>query len=794
MKTKMRTLTTVILLLFPAIFYAQTITGKVTESVVSIPFVNVTIINDEDEIVTGTTTDENGLFKVKVDTGIYKINISFLGYASFERTITVEKNTNLGTIVLQEDVQSLNEIVLKSEKRRIERKIDRLVFNVEKSIASTGGNGLDVLKITPGIQVQNGSLEILGKGATQVMINDRISPLQGDELASFLSGISASDIQKIEVITNPPAKYEASGNGGLINIILKKGIQDSWRNSTTLSYNQNRYNFTTISNNFFYNKGRISFSGSLNATKGSVENLEGLLIDYPANNWDIDIDSELGKDQFSGRFLIDYAISSKTTLGIQYLGNTTKPNIIGTTTSSIFDNDNNLERTLVNEGDNIVDNKNHSLNLHSITQLDTLGKSISFDADYFTFNSENSRDFFTEEFNNFGNSQGINSAALNISNQEIENFSSKIDVDFPLKKVNLSYGIKASFTKTNSDVLYYDKLSGSAILDPNRSNEFDYQEDVLAGYISGNTNLSERLKMQFGLRLEDTRTKGINAEMNEETLNKYTKLFPTIYFSYAKNDTNNFGFSYGRRINRPNFRNLNPFRFYINANSYSVGNPFLQPSFSDNFEFSHLFKNKLNSSIFLSITDDGSGTVFTSDAENQTQIITRENYFTQYNYGVTESYSFNKIRWLRSDNSINLLGYYTEFTENFGAEPKNGLQVYLTSNNTVSLSKNTKLQINSYYSSQHDRGLYSVGEMFDLSFGFQHNFNNGLQLSLLFSDAFNTASLNNYVSTVNGIEQIYRQNESSRNLRVSLTYDFGNKKVNVKNRNFGNDEEQKRSN
>jgi outer membrane receptor protein involved in Fe transport len=793
MKTKMQILALTILLSIPTLLNAQTITGKVVDKIAAVPFANVTITNNN-KIITGTTTDENGLFILKVDSGSYKLTVSFIGYTSVEQVISIEKDTNLGTIILIEDAESLNEVVLKVEKRMIERKIDRLVFNVEQSIAATGGNGLDVLKITPGVQVQNGAVEILGKGETQIMINGRISPLQGDELASFLSGISASDIQKIEVITNPPAKYEASGNGGLINIILKKGIQDSWKNSTALSYNQNKYNFTTLSNNFFYNRGAVALSASVSATKGSVENAEGILIDYPTNNWDIDVDSEIGKDQLSGRFLIDYALSEKTTFGLQYLGSLTKPTIDGTTTSTIFDNENSLEKILINQGDSNVNNTNHSLNFHAVTQLDSLGKNISVDADYFTFNSENSRDFFTEEFNNTGVSQGINSSALNIANQEIENFTSKIDVDFPIKKIDVSYGIKASFTKTKSDVLYFDTLSGSAVLDPNRSNEFDYQEDVLAGYISGNTNLSEKLKMQFGLRLEDTKTKGINAEMNEETTNKYTKLFPTLYFSYELNDNNDFGFSYGRRINRPNFRSLNPFRFYINSNSYSVGNPFLQPSFSDNFELSHSYKKNLTSKVFLSSTTDGSGTVFTSDAQNQTQIITRENYYNQYNYGLTESFSFNRIRWFKSENSINLLGYYTTFTKDFGATPKNGVQVYITSNNTFSLSEKTKLQVNSYYSSQHNRGLFSVGEMFDLSFGLQHSFKNNLKLSVLVSDVFNTASLKDYVSTINGIEQIYRQNESSRNVRVSLSYDFGNKKVNVKNRNFGNDDEQRRSN
>ena len=783
-----------ITLFFSSIIVSQTISGKVTDKTDIIPFANVIVKNTTDNIITGTTSDDQGLFEVKVNQGTYTIEISYLGYKTWRKEVQLDENLNLGTILLEENEQALDEIIVKTEKRVLERKIDRLVFNVEKSIAAFGGNGLDILKITPGVQVQNGTLAILGKGASQVMINGRLSPLAGDELVSFLSGFSASDIQKIEVITNPPAKYEASGNGGLINIILKKGIQDSWKNSTTISYNQNRYNFTTLSNNFFYNEDKISFSGSINTTEGDFENSEGLLIEYPTNNWEIDVNSRSARDQFSGRFLIDYAVSEKTTFGIQYLGNATAPSIIGKTTSSIFDTKNDLEKTLINQGDNIVDTKNHTLNFHLVTQLDSLGKNISFDADYFTFDSENSRDFFTEEFNSSGNSEGINSAALNIANQAIENFSAKIDVEFPLEKVNLSYGVKASFTNTKSDVLYFDTLSGSQVIDPNRSNAFDYQEDVLSGYISGNTQVSKKLEMQFGLRLEDTKTKGLNAEMNEETINNYTKLFPSLYFSYAKNDDNNFGFSYGRRINRPNFRNLNPFRFYINDRSYSVGNPFLQPSFSDNIEFSHLYKKNLNTSVFLNITTNGSGPVFTSDSKNQTQIITKENYFKQYNYGLTESFSFRKSRWFKSQNSINILGYYTKFIQDFGSAPKNGMQLYLTSNNTFSLSENTKLQVNYWYSSQHNRGLFSLGEMFDLSLGLQHDFKNNIKISLLFSDVFKTSGLNNYNSRVNGIEQVYRQNESTRNFRVSLSYNFGNKKITVKDRGFGNDDERRRSN
>ena len=781
--------------LFSTIITAQTITGKVIDKTASIPFANIIVTDSNQKIITGTTTDDNGLFNVKVKAGTYKITISFIGYKNHTSEIVVTKNINLGVILIEESGEILDEVVIKVAKRIIERKIDRLVFNVEKSIAATGGNGFDVLKIAPGVQIQNGVIEILGKGASRIMINGRISPLQGDDLISFLSGLNANDIKKVEIITNPPANYEASGNGGLINIIMKSGIQDSWRNATTVVYSQNKYNFTTLTNNFFYNKNKISFSANLSGSKGHFENIENLKIMYPTNFWDIDVRSKMGRDQFSGRFLIDYKLSDKTTFGFQYLGNNNAPKDIGKTISSIFDINSDLEKKLINKGTNKNDAKNHTANFHLITQLDSLGKSISFDIDYFTFNSVRERDFITESFLGNGVFEGVNSAAINNSTQKTKNFSSKVDVVLPLKKINLSFGAKASFTNSNSNVLYYNTISGMPILDSNRSNKFNYKENNLAAYISGNTNLNENLQMQFGLRVENSKTEGFSDSINQKNTNQYTKLFPTMYFSYTRNENNSFGFSYGRRINRPDFKHLNPFRFYINDRSYSVGNPFLKPTFSDNFEFSHSYKRRFNTSVFLNKITSGYGTVFTSDVANQTQIITRENYYKQYIYGVSENFSFTKFSWWQSQNGINLIGYNTKFIKDFGSKPKNGMRLYLTSNNTFLLSEKTKLQVNSWYGSKHSSGLFSVGEMYNLSFGLQHHFaKSNLKMSLLFNDVLNTASLNNYVSTVNGIEQTYKQNESSRNFRISLSYDFGNKKVNVKKRSFGNDDEQRRSN
>ncbi len=774
--------------------FSQTIVGTVKDATENIAFADVIIKNSTNKIIAGATTDDNGKFSVKVKEGTYTIHISFLGYESWSKQLIVTKNLNLGIITLNEDAETLDEVVVKTKKRVIQRKVDRLVFNVEKSIIASTGNGVDILKVSPRVQVQNGAIEIIGKGASRIMINGRISPLRGEELIDFLSGLGANEIKSVEVITNPPAKYEAAGNGGLINIILKKGAQNSWKNTTSLTYNQNKYNYASLRNSFFLNENKISLTASINVTKGSFLNYENLQITYPSNFWDIEVDNKSKKDNYSGRFLVDYEVSKTFTLGVQYLGNFGQPDYLPTTTSSIYNSNNQLEKRLVNKGDFDIKNTNNSFNFYGIKKFDNSKKNISFDVDYFEYVSDKKRDFITETFDGNNSFIGINSAGLNLSTQEIKNISSKIDVEYPFNKVNLSFGVKASFVSSTSNALFFNTITGVPVLDKNISNEFKYNENNYAGYISGNTKLNDKLELQFGLRIENTITEGMNLTINQINNNNYTKLFPTLYISYSKDDFNNFNFSYGKRISRPSFGNLNPFRVYVSDNSYSEGNPFLKPSFTDSFELSHSYKRNLISSVFFNRTNEGRGTVFTSNEVNQTQIVTRQNYYNQYNYGFTESFSYNKISWWESQNNITFVGYKTTFTKEVGSQPKNGFGVRVSSNNTFLLSENTKLQVNSWYNSKISTGLYSVGRMYNLSFGLQHNFKkSNIKMSIFANDILNTASLNNYESIVNGIKQTYFNNPSSRSIQLGISYDFGNRKVKENKRGFGNEDEKNRT-
>ncbi|WP_433810139.1 TonB-dependent receptor domain-containing protein [Flavobacterium johnsoniae] len=786
-----------IFLLLPLFCLAQStlkLKGKVSNETAGLEWADVSVFNSEGKIIDGTTTKQDGSFEINLKKGTYKITISLLGYSEYEKEISIEKETDLGIIILKETTTNLGEVVIQTKKKTVEQKIDRVVYNVENNISVTGGDALTAINTAPGVVVQNNVINILGKGASRVMIDGRMIELSGEELNSYLKSISANDIKSIEVIANPPAKYEANGTGGIINIILKKGIRDSWKNATTISYDQNKYGIYTLRNSFFYNKNKFRFAFSGNGRIGNTNNTEDLDIYYPTGLWELRDVSKQKENSISGRFSLDYDVSDKTTIGFQYLNESYNPDMNSNTVISIFNNSNSIDSVLINKGFNNKYSGSQTYNTHLISKLDSIGRKVSVDVDYFTYDSKFDKNFTAKSYLPDGTYQNTNQAARNNSNQNIDNFSLKADFEHPMKAVNLSYGGKVSFVKSNSDVFYYNTISGSEVLDPNQSNVFEYKENNQAVYLNGNKKINDKISVQLGFRLENTQTNGYSATLDQEVKNDYLKLFPSLYLDYQMNDNHGFNFTYGKRINRPGFGLLNPFRSYINSNSYSEGNPFLRPSFSNNLDFTYSFKKNLRTNIFFNKITNGYGVVFTSNPEINTQVVTRENYFDESSFGIGESYSAEVTNWFETQTSVYLLGSKTSFISNINAVPSNSAQFYFTTENSFSLSETTKLQLEYFYSSPFKKGLYEIGYMAGLNIAIRQSFlKNNLQLTFLVNDIFNTSYLKDYKSIVNGVVQVYSQNESNRFVRLSATYNFGNKKIKVQERDFGNKEEKKRT-
>ncbi|MFK8007708.1 MAG: outer membrane beta-barrel protein [Saprospiraceae bacterium] len=775
------------------------LSGFVKENNSPISYANVLLKNATEEIQAHDITNEKGFFQLNIPKGKYTLEISFLGFDTWKEEINLTSNQVLENILLQTNSAQLKEVVVKSSVPLFERKPDRLVFNVENSLAAKGGNILDAMQVAPGLMVENNAINILGKGAARVMIDGRILQLSGEELVGFLNSIAADDIKKIEVITNPPAKYEAGSSSGLINIIYKKGLKNYWKGATTFAYNKNKYDFSSLRGNFLYSKNKVNLSLNLNGTKGDERQIEISETRFSSGQRESFIEGKKRKDAFSSRVAIDYDLTKNTSIGAQFLGNFTDPNYDGTTTTDIYSAQAGISRIDSFYNTPFTEDRkvnSQIYNIHLISKLDTLGKELSLDIDYFNFVNEKERNYTANAFAGSGEFLNINRAETNFSDQSINNLSAKIDMEHPLKSISLSYGAKVSYTKTTNDLENYNTISGTPIFDATSSNIFEYDENVQAIYFSASKQVNDKISMIGGLRLENTQTEGFSKTLNQTTKNNYLKLFPTFYVSYNPNKKNAFGFSYGRRINRPWFRNLNPFRIYSNSNNYSEGYPFLQPTFSDHLEIYHVFNQAFTTVIYTTIKTDGSGTIFSADDETDVQAIIRRNFYDDVLIGIGEIYTFNKLSWWESQNQIYLTRYQAKFdNEIIDATPKNGFRFYAATNNTFRINPTTKFQINAFYISQHNTGLSSQGERYGIDLGFRKSFlGKKLELALFAKDIFDTGSLNNLLSEVNGVEVNFGMNYSRRYVRFSASYNFGNNKIRVNERDFGNREESRRAN
>lgn len=410
---------------------------------------------------------------------------------------------------------------------------------------------------------------MIGKSSLQVLINDREVLLSGKNLSDYLKTISSDNIKSIEVISNPPAKYDAEGNSGIVNIVLKKANSNFWNATFTEDYRQGEYATNNNGASFNFNKNRLSFTSSASYGFGNTHYLNNSQYFYPNEYWNDKISSVNINNFFTARIGIDYKITDKFTIGGIYNYSYQK--------NKYNDND----RTLVtgNSDYDLIETpatrngkSNFNMaNLHGTYTLDTSGRKLSFDFNYLSFDDDNNNFFNTSYF--LKNQLEDNSKANNLGMQRIDNYSILVDMEQPTKFINWNYGGKLSFSKTDNNIFYYDLSSGSPIIDSNNSNHFIYKENNEVLYFSASKKFDKKWEAKAGLRMETTQTEGNSLTNNEIDKQNYTKLFPTAYLSYNIGNDNSITLNYGRRIQRPNFSYLNPFRWYSNPLAYSTGDP-----------------------------------------------------------------------------------------------------------------------------------------------------------------------------------------------------------------------------
>ncbi|PAM96241.1 hypothetical protein B4N84_02125 [Flavobacterium sp. IR1] len=772
------------------------ISGKVvTLDNSPIEFAEVTLFSEANVPLKNSLTNEKGDFSIEHQAGTYKLEIRQFKEILHSNLITVNSDYDAGSITVN-TTNVLENVVITKAKPVVERKIDRLVFNVENTISAAGGDAMDALRVTPGLQVRNDNITMVGRSTVRVLLDDKMLELGQEELANLLKSIPSDNIKSIEVITTPPAKYDAAGNSGLINIKLKRAKKDLTSLSLGTSYLRRTYDGEgAVTSNFMYNKDALSLTASLNYREGGETFKYRDVIHFPDELWNSNQVFQRDYKRGNGIVNIEYVISPKWTSGVQYITNFNHIDGLraGNTIVNAYDTNAVVKNVL---SDTHIDQKPnfHSVNLFNAFKLDTIGKKLTVNLDYFKYSNKDTRpyDGTIAEYNpdSLQYFRGINS-----NDQQTSNFSGKVDFDLPTKVINWSFGGKVTILRTENILSAFNSglVTDPVTNMPEITNNSSYDEDIQAAYVSGSKKFTDNFEVQFGLRLEATQTESFNANLAQAITNDYTKLFPTLNMVYTPKENTTLGLNYSRRIVRPNFAELNPNVTYINPFLTVEGNPFLRPFTVDNIEFSFGYK-KLESKAYFVRENNAYNQIGFPDSDTYNVRLTNRNLFNINRYGISEIYIFDKFSWWNSYSTFDL-NYLTSESTDPSALAVDGYYVNFSTNNDFVLNKNKTVLFNVYFECM-PVGTYGVNKL-DLSSSTSVSLqylllNKDLRITLRGNNIFRTDNMR-FNSTVSGVYRDSNYYTDTRLIQLSLNYKFGNKKLNVSRRETGNTDERART-
>jgi len=603
--------------------------------------------------------DKTGNFEIEnVADGNYLVKITAVGYSPYLSNPFIisdaNYNVSLSTLTVRKSDKQLENVQVTVKRPLIENRIDKLVLNVEAAISNAGSTAMDVLEKSPGVSVdRDGNITLKGKQGVIILMDGKPTYLSVADLTTLLRNTPANQLDQIEIMTQPSAKYDASGNSGIINIKTKKNQQSGFNGSISLSYVQGVYPKTNNSFTINSRKGKVN----LFANAGVSYN-EGFSKFYLTRNFHdkntaaltsvFDQETSFSNISKSGTFKggIDFFASKKTTFGIVANTNNITGHGTGVGSANIYNGTGILTSVNVAESRSNFDWASYSGNFNFRHLIDTAGTEITADFDLIKYSKTNPSDNDNYTYDSHNNLIGYPYLLRGELPSDITISTGKIDYVHPLKnKMKLEAGVKASWVETVNDAQYnyYDFPSASLKID-GRTNNFEYSENITAVYVNTSRQM-KKWSLQLGLRLENTIAQGKQLVNNQTFEKKYIQLFPTAYFSHTPNKKNTYVLSYGRRIDRPNYQDMNPFQYFLDQYTYKEGNPFLTPQFTHNIEISQNYKGILNSAVNYTRTTDLISDVFVQNDSARTTVYTKQNIATRRNIGLSMNYNkaLNKI-------------------------------------------------------------------------------------------------------------------------------------------------------
>lgn len=662
-----KALSLLVCLLCPIMAAAQlaTIIGTISDEKTTLSGATISLLKGADSSWLKTEiSDDKGVFTFsQVSGGSYLLSATSVGYESVLVPIIVNESTSLPfNIQLHKSNNSLGEVAVTAKKPFIEMSLGKLVVNIEGTSTTAISTVLDLLRRLPGVSVdQNGNITMMGKAGVMVLIDDRPTYLSGDDLANYLRTITAEEVSQIELITQPGAKYDAAGNTGVINVKIKKNRKQGLNGNLTLSYGQGLYYNRHESLQVNYKKKKLNLSLGLTDMEaiGFADYLETLSYYNPATA-SLQAQTKVHSapiEVFSNtalRLAVDYQFSESTSSGVNCRSNY-HPNInhgyINTSTTNFTNN--NLDFTNINSQDGFI-RRDVMANAY-ITHKFSKEHSLDLNLDYLLFNKNAWQDIQNTKYD--ATMQPL-PGGLQLHSQQPTNinvFSARADYSGTLKHdIKMDAGLKSSFVGTDNDAKFTQYVGGAWVYDSTRSNRFNYKENINAAYLNFSKTLNPKWDVRLGLRAEQTNSDGQQYVHDVHFTKHYLSLFPTGFLSYKNDSSNQFELNYGRRIDRPSYSQLNPFIYYAYDYNYNVGNPNLQPQFTNSIELKHSYKNMIITSLNYSATNDVMNDILEVNDSTRVVYKTQKN-FASNNFGYA-AIQFNKniFKWWSFNSSVSV--------------------------------------------------------------------------------------------------------------------------------------------
>ena len=799
------------LITFQTTVHAQEISGTVKEGSRGLEKASVSLLKASDSsIVKLDATDASGIYKFEhITSGSYLIMATNVGYAPvysapFDYT---GGDFKVNDLLMEKASTQLAGVVVTAKKPLVEVKPGKMVVNVEGTINATGNDGMELLRKSPGVLIdKDDNISMAGKNGVRVYIDGKPSPLSGSDLASYLRSLQSADIEAIELITNPSAKYEAAGNAGIINIRLKKNKAFGTNGNITLGANAATYGMYNGGFNLNHRTKKVYIFGNYNYSQGLRYNKQSIFREVADSTFDQLGDTKMYNKNHNFKAGADYFIDSRNTVGVMVNGNISDNNMKNPSNMLIsYAPTNTPDRNLNTNTNTQRDQRNINGNVN-YRYADTSGRELNIDLDYGYFDISGNQ-FVPNIYTRVADSSIVGRNIYRIiTATNIDIYSLKLDYEQPFLKGKLGYGGKLNFVNTGNDFINYDANGAHEVLDTGKNNYFKYKENVNAVY--ANYNRSYKIfSYQVGLRVENTHSNGTSTGLvwNDQTQSystpfegtvkkNYTDFFPSASFTYNKNPQNQWSISYSRRIDRPDYSDLNPFEFRLNDYLYGKGNTNLNPQYTNSITLTNTYKFKLNTS--LSYSHVKGMFVQLLDTIDQTKSYqTTENLANQDVFSLNVSYPFTYKTYTFFSN---LTANYSLYDADFGAgkeiNAKNfNLQYFMQ--HSVKFAKKWTAEVSGLYLSPFIwAGTFKGKSMGFVSTGLQRTVlkgNGTIKASV--DDIFKTMRFKGDMNFSGAYTRVLAQWDS-RQFKVNFTYNFGSKQIkSARQRKTGLEEETKRA-